>query len=222
MFSLIRKDFLCLIRDLNGLIATIVFSFLLSVLSSFAYRGVAQSREDLFFISSGVLWLNFIFVGVVFLNNLFRIEKENRALVSVITSGISLSFVYFSKVFVSFVFLFFISLITFTCLEILFSNGIVEHFASYFVISSAVTLGFVSVGALLACISSAVKMREVVLPLILFPVSVPLFLSAISLTRIIYLGDGEIFSSIWFVFIICFDLISLTLGWLLFEYAISE
>ena len=82
--------------------------------------------------------------------------------------------------------------------------------------------GFVAVGTLLAAIAVCTKGREIILPLVLYPISLPLIAAAVFLTRALLETGVLEFSGFWFVLICVFDVVSLTMSWLLFEYVVGE
>jgi heme exporter protein B len=77
-------------------------------------------------------------------------------------------------------------------------------------------------GTLLSAVAASTKMREVMLPILLFPVSVPLLMAAVNLTKGA-LQDRD-FADIanWFNILIVYDVIFLVIAFLVFEYVVEE
>jgi len=87
---------------------------------------------------------------------------------------------------------------------------------------SLVVAGFTAVGTLASAISVRVRGRDIILPLILFPVCLPLIAAAVHLTRELLLTEQLLYGDFWFILICALDVISITVSWLLFEYVVKD
>jgi heme exporter protein B len=83
------------------------------------------------------------------------------------------------------------------------------------------TVGFASVGTLFSAVAVNTRARDVMLPILLFPISVPIIIAAVKLTAAILDGGGISTSGIWWPLLISFDAIFLVVSALVFEYAVE-
>jgi heme exporter protein B len=83
-------------------------------------------------------------------------------------------------------------------------------------------LGFAAIGTLFAAIAVRTRAREVMLPLLLLPLAVPIFIAGVKVTAHMLAGKPLADVAPWLNLMVGFDLIFLVVGWLVFEYAVEE
>jgi len=132
------------------------------------------------------------------------------------------SVIYFGKMLGNLVFMLVMEAITVPVFVVLFNISIYDKIFSLIIVIFLGTLGFVTVGTLFSAMSVNIKAREVMLPILLFPIVVPIIIAAVKSTGLILSGSpfGEIVS--WLKLIIVFDIIYLVVSFLSFEYIIEE
>jgi heme exporter protein B len=84
------------------------------------------------------------------------------------------------------------------------------------------TVGFAAMGTLLSAVASSTKMREVMLPILLFPVSIPLLMSSVKLTSGALQGRAFEDVSNWFSILLVYDVIFVVVAFWVFEYVVEE
>lgn len=222
MLSLLKKDVICLLRSPGVLASSIGFAILLVAVASFSFRTTGMSEEEMLGITPGILWLIFLFLGVTVLNYAFQHERENSALEGVVLSPVLPGAIFCAKFVFTFSYLFVLQALTVFVHALIFGVEMTGYLPGLLLVTFLVTLGFVAVGIPLAAGSSVFKSRDVVLPLILFPLCLPLMASAVFLSRGVL--DGVMFSAtdFWFSVLIVQDVVFLALSYVLFEYAINE
>lgn len=219
---LVKKDLLCLWRARQVLLATFSFALVLVVVASFSFRQVGFGQSDLQAVTPGILWLIFLFAGVIALNHSFLIETENDALQGLLFSKVDPGTVFLAKFSTNFVFLFAIQIFTIISHALLFGVEIFSVIPALIFITALAAIGFIAVGTLLSAISVSTPGRDLVLPLILFPLCIPLLAGAVFLTRELLQGGVFPWTSFWLVLILAYDAIALVLSWCLFEPLVTE
>ncbi len=197
-----------------------LFSFIIVVISSFAFRQVGIDSNLSLQIAPGLLWIVLTYSAVTILNQTFVFEKENDALTGLLLTGVNPIHIYIGKVIVNFIFLFLINIVVLTSVILLFSLDIGINYFYLLLVASIVELGFIAIGTLFSAISVASRAREVLLPILLYPISLPLLIAGVVVCSDILLRNQFDFRDFWFLLIICYDLIALTLGIILFEYVL--
>ncbi len=219
IWAVFRKDLLIELRTKDSLNAMLFFGIVVLVIFNFALESI---RESIRMAVPGVLWVAFAFSGTLGLNRMFASEKENSCLQGLLMIPMDRGVLYLGKMLAASVFMLFAEVTIFLFTTIFFNLtvwGEIPYLALVFLIG---TLGFTSVGTLLSAVSVNTKMREVLLPLILFPVVLPILVNAVGATNIILntveYGALKLPLTIMTVFTIVFT----TLSYLLFEYVLED
>jgi heme exporter protein B len=219
VWSIFRKDLLVELRTKDSLNSMLFFGVVVLVIFNFALESV---RDSIRAAAPGVLWVSFAFAGTLGLNRMFAAEKENSCLQGLLMVPVDRGFIYLGKMMAATVFMLISEAVIFV-FSIVFFNltvwGEIPYLVLVFVIG---TLGFTAVGTLLSAIAVNTKLREVLLPLILFPVILPILVNAVEATNII-LNSSDYRSlrlpvSVMSVFTVVFG----TISYLLFEYVLED
>ena len=217
---LFRKDMLCIWRAKSLIVATASFSLMLVVVASFAFRQIGQSATELQALTPGIIWLIFLFSAVVGLNYSFLSEREESAMHGVLLSSVSPAVFYLSKFTSNLLFLVFIQALVIFSHCLLFGVSLAGGGILLLGVTLLSAVGFTALGTLLSAMAVYSRAREVLLPLMLFPLSIPLISASVILTReVMQTGSIEL-GGFWFLLVCGFDVISLVLAWALFEHVI--
>ena len=219
IWAVFRKDLLIELRTKDSLNAMLFFGIVVLVIFNFALESI---RDSIRAAAPGVLWVAFAFSGTLGLNRIFAVEKENGCLEGLILIPVDRGVVYLGKMFAVTAFMLVAEVIIFVFSLVFFNLTVwreVPYLALVFLVG---TLGFTAVGTLLSAVSINTRMREVFLPLILFPVVLPILVNAVEATSIILnttdYGALKLPLTVMSVFTVIFA----TLSFLLFEYLLEE
>ncbi len=214
-----RKDLRIEARSREGVNTLLFFSALLVFLFRFALGPTeAEVRQG----APGLLWFAFILTGLWGVARTFQIERENDCLESIRLVPEGLGGIYLGKVLVG------CCLMVATELMILAMFGLFFHLDLWSATAWLVpvlllgTVGFVAIGTLFAAITAQLKAREVLLPLLLFPLVIPVLLSASRLTELALAGESFAAEPHWLRLLIVFDLVFLVLGYLTFPLVVED
>lgn len=166
-------------------------------------------------IAPGVLWVVILFGGVLGLNRSFGAEVDRGTLPAMLLAPVDRSAIYFGKLLAN---LIFTLATTVVILAVMFFIFDVNMFHPVNVL--AVTLGiigYVGVGTIFAALSASSRARETMLPILLLPVMVPVFVAGVGLTSGVV--DGKTFEELrqWIGILVAFDLIFVVVAYLLFD-----
>ena len=219
IWAIMWKDIRGELRTKEIFSSMFIFSLLVLVIFNFSIDLLEVNPLD---IAQGVLWIAFTFSGILGLNRSFLFEKENDCLQGLMLTPIDRSAIYLGKMLGNLVFMLIMEAIAVPIFVVLFNIGIYDKIISLAIVIFLGTLGFVTVGTLFSAMSVNIKAREVMLPILLFPIVVPIIIAAVKSTGLILSGSpfGEIVS--WLKLIIVFDIIYLVVSFLSFEYIIEE
>ncbi len=219
IFAIVRKDLLLELRDKQVLSGMLVFSLIVVVIFNFVFEPGAPHMPATI---PGIIWVVIIFAGNLGLGRSFARERDQGGMLGLILCPIDRSYVYIAKVLVNILFIFLIECLTLPVLVFLFDiSPEIDYFLLAFVLLLGTT-GFAAVGTIFSAISAQTKSGEVMLPILLFPVSVPVVLAASKSTSKILNGANINEIESWIKILVGFDVIFLIVCFLLYEYVLEE
>jgi heme exporter protein B len=219
VWAILRKDLLIELRTKDSLNAMLFFGIVVLIIFNFALESVRDSMRSAV---PGVLWAAFAFSGILGLNRIFAAEKENSCLQGLLMVPVDRGVIYLGKMLAATVFMLIAEAIIFLFSLVFFNLTVWDEIPYLILVFLIGTLGFTAAGTLLSAIAVNTKMREVLLPLILFPVVLPVLINAVEATSII-LNTGDYRAlrlplSIMLVFTIVVG----TVAYLLFEHVLED
>lgn len=220
--ALLKKDLLQLLRARELIVASFGLALLLVIVSSFSFPGVGLEKGELAERACGTLWIIFVFSGALSLNQTFLPERENGALNAVILALGDATSLYLAKFTTNFLFLILMQLFTVITLGVFWSLDLISILGPLMLVVALTAFGFSALGTILSAIAVAVPSREVILPIVLFPLLVPLLAGAVSVSHGLLRYAEFDYQGFWFVLICVFDVVFFTLALLLFNSAIRE
>lgn len=217
-FSIVWKDILIELRMKEMLNTMLLFSILVIVISSFAFDA---TRSDLIQdLAPGVLWIAFVFAGMLGLGRSFISEKDRGCLEGMMLAPTDWSAIYIGKTIGNLIFMLIMETFTLLVFVILFGFGeILTQPLSLFLVIILGTFGFVSVGTLLSAISVNSKTREMLLPVLLFPVIIPVIIGVVETTTLLLTNNQGFWG--WIRILIAYDIIFFVVSALSFNYVIE-
>src|SRR5438874_2750389 len=217
--ALIWKEGLVEARGRETVLAGAVFALLVLVIFNFAFD---LRVENVSAVAPGVLWVTVTFAGVLSLGRAFARERDRRTLDGILLAPIDRSALYLAKVVTSVLSMLVVEVVALPAFVGLFN--LVVNVPLLIVALFLGTVGLAGVGTLFAAIAAHTRAREVLLPLLLFPIQVPVILATVKTTgaAVRVPGTEPPDVSQWLGLLVAFDAIFLSLSVLLFEYVIEE
>ena len=218
VFNVVWKDMLSHFRSAETIISVPFFSIITIFVFAFAFNagqtGVAAEQ------SAGIIWIAFTFACVIGLGQAFVNEKQNSCLKGLLLCPVERPIIYLGKLAVSFIMISMMEAVTTPVFLTLFKVSCnIPDLAAVIILT---TIGLSAVGTLFSVISSASRVREILFPIIFFPVILPLLITAITATGSIFKGKllGDVMP--WIGVIIAFDVLFITIALLIFEVTVEE
>ena len=211
------KDILSETRSKEIISSVLVFAILVIVIFNFAFSG---SQQTMISLTPGMLWVTFAFAGVLSLNRAFIQEKEDNCLEGLMVCPVSRETIYLGKMLGSLFFMLFIEAVVLPIFALLFNVNVITW--PLITITILATLGFVTIGTLFSALAVNTKAREMVLPILFFPIVAPVIISAISASGRVLGGESWVDITSWLGIIAAFDLIFLVVAYLIFSFVIEE
>lgn len=217
--TIIWKDIVSELRTKEMLFSMAAFAVVVAVLFSFSLE---VTNENAAFLVPSLFWVSTIFVGTLGLGRSFAAERENGAIIGVLLSPVDRSLLYFAKVLSNFFYVFIIQLLLLALFILLFSMKVKGGLLDLLLAFVLGGLGFSSLGTLFSTMAINTRIREMILPVILFPLLLPVLVNAVRATSVILTGGdfSEVFP--YLKILISFDIIFLAAGSLVYEHVVEE
>jgi len=219
IISIIGKDILSEFRSKDMFVSMFTFSLIIIFLFNLV---MDMSSELKNIVSPAVLWITFLFSGTIGLSRSFALEKESDAIRGLLLTPVDRSLIYLGKFTSNLIFLLVMEIITIPIFIILFNYEFDQKFLIILLITFLGTVGLVTVGTLFAAMSLNTRLREVLLPILYFPVIIPVLLNSVKITSSLLNGNTLADNSASLQALIAFDIIFLAAGVLLYEFIIEE
>ena len=218
VLAIVAKDVAAELRTREMLSSMFVFSLIVILIFNFAFDLRAENQKTL---APGVLWVAIAFAGMLGLSRSFIMEKDRGSMEGLLLTPVDRSAIYLGKMLGNVLFITVVEIIILPIFMVLF-NLPAEVLPPLLGVIILGTIGFAGVGTLFSAIAVHTRAREVLLPILLFPVVIPVLLAAVKLTAAIL--DGVPFAEVrnWFSLLVAFDLIFLALSFILFDYVMEE
>ena len=210
---ILKKDLLVELRTKEVLLTMGLFAVLTVVIFSFAFY-VDDDRSRAY--APGILWVTVIFSGTIGLNRLFDREQENDCMSALLLSAAGPKAIFLAKSLGNLMFTLVMELLT-VPLILLFFDLSVDRPGLLLLELVAGTVGFCFVGTLFAAMLVRARMKEVLLPLVVYPVVVPVIIGGVKATSGILNGYPTDEVMEWTRLLLAFDLVFVVLSVWLFE-----
>ncbi len=219
IWAIVKKDIIGELRSKEILTSMLIFSILVVVIFNFTFE---PGSEVVRAAAAGILWVAFTFAGLLGLNHSMVSEKENSCLSGLILSPIDGGIIFLGKMIGNVIFMLIIEIISLLFFTLFFNLNLFVFIVPLLVVILLATLGFTSVGTLFSAMSINTRTREVMLPILLFPILVPVIISAVKSTEALLKGKTFFDISDWIKMLAAYDIIFVIIAFLIFQYVIEE
>jgi heme exporter protein B len=172
--------------------------------------------------AAGLLWVTLLLAGVLGLSKSFNQEREQGCMDGLLLTPVSRGVLYLGKMLSNTLFLLLILALLLPLFSLFFGVGLRGAWAPLAVVLVGGTLGFTALGTLLGGITASLKGREVLLPILLFPLLVPIVVVVVHLSAVILEGQPLLEQMGWLQLLVAFDAVFLIVSYLVFEYVMES
>ena len=218
-YLLLGKDLMLELRRRDSVLTMFFFGTLLLFVFHFAFDLPPDKIAEL---APALLWLAFLFTGTLGLAQLFQAERDNHCLDALLLSPLDRGALFLAKTGLNFVLMFVVELVVIPLFWVLFNLSAWNLLPRLFLVTLLGTLGFCVLGTITAAITLRARARELLLPLVLFPLMIPVILATIRCMESIMRTGAMTEAMPWLRLLIGFDVIFLTIGILIFDWVIES
>ncbi len=201
---IVWKDFVTEWKTREMFSSMFIFAVLVILIFIFSLNlSVVNTNE----VGPGILWVAILFSGTIGLNRSFMLEQENHCLEGLMLAPVDRSAIYFGKMVSNLLFLLIMEAFILPLFMIFFNVDLISHIFPVLFIMFIGTLGFSALGTLLASLSSNLKTRDIMLPILLYPLMVPIAIGSVRMTSQVLAGEKLSSMMNWIGLTLCFDII---------------
>lgn len=217
MGAVIWKDMAAELRSRELISAMLVFSLLVILIFNFALELDPKTRSS---VTSGVLWVTFAFAGTLGLNRSMATEKDRGCLDGLLLAPVDRSAIYFGKAIGNLVFMLLVTIIVLPIYSVLYSTNLFNLGLIFVILLGSI--GYTAVGTLLASMAVQTRTRDILLPILLFPLAVPVLIAAVRASAgfLENIPWNEIVP--WLNLLLVYDIIFIAVAFMVFDYIVEE
>ena len=209
------KDLRSELRTKESINAAAAFSMVILVLFSFVLDIAGDARE----FGGGLLWLVFAFAGALVLNRSFAREQSNDCLDALVASPLPGWALFLGKAIANFALLGIVELVALPVFGILFNANWLRFPAWTILTCALATWGMTVIGTMFSALTVNLRLRELMLPVLVYPMLIPVLMAAMQLTTALLVGEGITAEDwIWVKLLIGFDIIFTSLSLALIDF----
>ncbi|NIS78997.1 MAG: cytochrome C biogenesis protein [Anaerolineales bacterium] len=215
--AVIWKDLVAEWRSREMMSAMLVFAVLVILIFNFALELDIRTRET---VTSGVLWVTFIFAGTLGLNRSMAIEKDRGCLDGLLLAPVDRSALYFGKMFGNIIFMLIVEAVVLPLYSALYNINLFQPGLLIAILLGS--WGYVAVGTLLASMAVQTRTRDILLPILLFPVALPVLIPALKASNGFLQGFDMVDIRPWLNLLIVYDIVFTAVAFMVFDYVVEE
>jgi heme exporter protein B len=217
-WAVLWKDLLVERRAKEGANALGFFAILLLFLF---YLALGPDRERIEAALAGLFWLAFLLAGVLGLGRSFALERENDCLDALVLAPGDKGGLYLGKVAGTTALMLGMEVVFVVATGLLYNLDLWAAVPRLLLVAFFGTVGFAAVGTLFAAMTAQLRAREVLLPVFLLPLVVPVLLAAVRLTEATLAGEPWSGAAAWWQLLLGFDVVFVVAGMLTFEFVLE-
>ncbi|MEX2425152.1 MAG: heme exporter protein CcmB [Thermomicrobiaceae bacterium] len=216
VFAIVWKDLLTEVRTRELVVGMLVFAMLTIVTFNFSFdlTGIERAPSG-----AGALWVAFIFASLLGLGRAVALERDRGSFDGLLLVPVDRGMIYLGKLLGNVIFIAVVQLVTVPVFGALFDLPVYQP--ALFLILLLGTLGIAGLGTLFSVMAASTRAREVMLPVLLFPVALPVVISTVRATTLVLTDQMEDLVQ-WVNLLAAFDAIFLTIAFLVFDRVVED
>ncbi len=215
-----RKDLLIEARSKEILYTTLFFAIACVLVFAFGFVREGRAVADA---AAGILWIAIAFSGTLALGRAFERERQSETLRALLMSPIDRPALYVGKLLGVLILLAVVEAVIVPLIAFMFQAPLFGHAALLLGLLGAGTIGFAAVGTLFAAMLVRVRSRDVLLPVLLYPITIPVIIAGVRGTASLLQADVDLaMARAWLAMLAFFDVVFITLALWTFEAVMTD
>jgi heme exporter protein B len=214
-WRILHKDLVLELRTREATSGLVLLMVLILLTFAMDPEGAAEAAP-------AVQWVTFIFAGLMAIQRSFLVERENGAWYGLLLSPVDRGAIFVAKMASNVIVLGVAQVVLMTLLALFLGVPVPAAPLALLLVNVLGLVGFSALATLFAAISVRLRAREMMLPLLVLPLLVPLVICAVEASRIVMDGGTVASAGVWLRVLATFDVIFAAAGWMLFEQLVEE
>ena len=215
-----RKDILIETRTREILLTTVFFALACVLVFAFGFVKEGRPMED---VAAGILWIAIAFSGTLALGRAFERERQGETLRALLIAPIDRPALYLGKLLGILILLAAVEVLIVPLVALMFQAALFDHALLMIGLLATGTIGFAAVGTLFAAMLVRARSRDVMLPVLLYPITVPVIIGGVRGTAALLAPTADLaMARMWLSMLLFFDVVFITLALWTFEPVMTE
>jgi heme exporter protein CcmB len=215
-----RKDLLIEARSREVVFTTVFFAVSCVLVFAFGFVREGTALDE---VAAGVLWIAIAFAGTLALGRIFERERQNDTLRALLMAPVDRPALYLGKLAGVTLLLAAVEVVVVPLVGLMFQAPLLRHPWLLAGLLAAGTLGFAGVGTLFAAMLGRARSRDVLLPVLLYPITIPVIIAGVRGTAALFQPDADLpMARLWLAMLLFFDTVFITLCLWTFEPVMTE
>jgi heme exporter protein B len=215
-----RKDLVIEFRSREVVYTTLFFAVSCVLVFAFGFVREGVAVDDA---AAGILWIAIAFSGTLALGRTFERERQNDTLRALLLAPVDRAAIYVGKLAGVLLLLAVVEAIVVPLVALMFEAPLFAHPVLTAGLLAAGTMGFGAVGTLFAAMLVRARSRDVLLPILLYPITIPVIIAGVRGTAALLQAEPDLpVARMWLSMLVFFDMVFITLALWTFEPAMTE
>jgi len=220
VWTVTRKDLLIETRTREILLTTMFFALACVMVFAFGFVREGRPVQDA---AAGILWIAIAFSGTLALGRAFERERQGETLRALLISPIGRPALYVGKLLGILVLLAAVELLVVPLVALMFQAPLFDHALLMIGLLAAGTIGFAAVGTLFAAMLVRARSRDVMLPVLLYPLTIPVIIAGVRGTAALLQPEADQpMARMWLSMLVFFDVVFVTISLWTFEPVMTD
>jgi heme exporter protein CcmB len=220
VWLVMRKDLRIEIRSREILYTTLFFAVACVLVFAFGFVRDGRPVEDA---SAGILWIAIAFSGTLALGRAFDRERHNETLRALMLAPVPRPALYVGKLLSVLVLLAAVEIVVVPLTALMFQANLLTQPGLMVALLATGTIGFAAVGTLFAAMLVRARSRDVLLPVLLYPITIPVIIAGVRGTAALLQAEVDLpMARAWLSMLVFFDVVFITIALWVFEPVMTE
>ena len=219
ILNIVWKDLVIEYRSREIFPTTLLFSVLILLIFNFAFEFKSEVKPNTI---SAMLWITFTFSGILGLSRSFTLEKENDAIFGMTLTPVYKIYIFIGKFISNLLLIVLMELFVIPVFILFFNLNITEILLPIIGVVILGTIGIISIGTFFSAMVVNTRLKELMLPVLIFPLIIPVIFNSVKICTAIIEGKDFYHYKSSLQVLISFDIIFLTICAVLFEYLLED
>jgi len=220
VWLVMRKDLIVELRSREILYTTLFFAVSCVLVFAFGFVREGQSMED---VGAGILWIAVAFSGTLALGRAFERERQSETMRALLMAPVDRPALYVAKLIGVMALMAAVEVIVVPLVALLFQAPLFQHLPMLLALLLAGTVGFTAVGTMFGAMLARARSRDVLLPVLLYPITVPVIIAGVRGTSALLQADPDpAVARAWLSLLLSFDVVFITLALWTFEPVMTD